>query len=81
MSWGVLNAACLCSEKMAAKELIVPSELRLATVGKEKQTKNEHWRQLRVSLRGRREREEAQVSRLGSESLLIALGTEHCDSG
>jgi hypothetical protein len=39
MSWGVLNAACLCSEKMAAKEQIVPSERRLVTAGKEKPTK------------------------------------------
>lgn len=58
---------------MAGKERIVPSEPRLVTVGKEKQTKDAHWRQLRTVLRGRKAREEAQVSHLGSESLLIAL--------
>lgn len=56
-------------KKMAVRERIVPSERRLATVGKENR------RQLRVVLRGRRASEEAQAPHLGSESLLIALGT------
>jgi hypothetical protein len=60
---------------MAAKEQIVPSERRLVTAGKEKPTKEWALETAQGSAEREGPSEEAQGFHLGSESLLIALGT------